>query len=285
MLNITFYKFVELKGLKELKEEILNQCKRIDMRGKIIIASEGVTGYGTGSKASIDKFEKFLQSIEEFKDIWIKRNPTKRFNSKRMLVKIKKEIITFKHPFTIGNRGEYISPKDLDKLYENREDFVLIDVRNDYEHELGSFKDAMRLNMRRFSQFPEAILKYRKSLQRKKIVTYCTGGIRCEKATAWMRENGFEEVYQLKGGIVNYGIEVGSSNWEGLCFVFDDRGAVKISPKNQKEWSKKCCVCFIPTSLSHTCHYCRRQFYQCRRCSPLFENCCSKFCRNKLRLP
>lgn len=284
MDNVTFYKFVDINDVDQLKKEILENAKSLNIKGKILLAKEGINGYISGSKENIKLFEEYMQSIEEFKDVWFKHNPTQRFNSKRMLVKVRKEIITFKQDYNMKNTGKYISPEELDKLYENKEDFVIVDTRNDYEYDIGHFKGAVKLNTKEFTDFPEEIEKIRENAKSKKIITYCTGGVRCEKATAYMKENGFEDVYQLEGGIINYGIERGENNWEGRCFVFDDRGAIRIDPKEQeKDEYVQCSICFVPEENTHSCLNCGKEFVICDKCNPLLEGCCSKFCRNEIR--
>ncbi len=287
LTNITFYKFVKIKDLKALKEKldayVLDENKIL--RGKILVAGEGITGYMSGLKTDIKEFEDFIHSIEGFEDIWFKHNPTNRLNSKRMNVKIRKETITMKKDYDYSNTGTHLSPEKLDEWYENDEDFVIIDTRNDYEYEVGHFKNAVPLPIKEFTEFPKAMDDIKDKVKGKKIVTYCTGGIRCEKATAWMKENGYEDVYQVEGGIVNYGLKRGQGNWEGKCFVFDNRGAISMSEEDQiKELNdEQCSVCYVPSTDRHICPQCSVEFTMCPKCMPLMDNCCSKFCRNKMR--
>ncbi|MFP4402234.1 MAG: rhodanese-related sulfurtransferase [Candidatus Nanoarchaeia archaeon] len=285
--NISFYKFIELDNLKQLRDELQTYCDSKQIRGKILLASEGISAYMSGVVKDIEEFKQFLTTYSKFEDIWFKHNPTNKFNSKRMNVKIRKETITMKQHYDYSNTGKYLEPEELDNWYENNEDFVIIDTRNEYEYELGHFKNALQLPLKEFTQFPKEIKKIKDKIKNKKIVTYCTGGIRCEKATAWMRDNGFEDVYQINGGIINYGIERGQSNWEGLCFVFDDRGAIPIDIQEQEEFLQKnitkCNICYIPCEQTHTCPQCRKEFTMCSSCMPLMNDCCSKFCRNKMK--
>ncbi len=284
MDNITFYKFVEIKDLKKTRELILNKAKSLNLKGKILLAPEGINGYMSGEDNEIKEFETFMQSQVEFKDIWFKHNYTEKFNSKRMLVKIRKEIITMKKDYDYSKTGKYLSPKELDELYQNNDDFVIFDTRNEYEYEMGHFKNAIKLDTKEFTEFPKEIEKYKDIVKDKKAIFYCTGGVRCEKATAWVKENGFDDVYQLDGGVVNYGIERGQGNWEGRLFVFDDRGAIKIDPKEQENDKYiQCSICFVPNEDKHICLYCNNEYIMCSRCVPLIENTCSKFCRNKMR--
>lgn len=291
LTNITFYKFVEIKDLKNLKETldkfVLNE-NRI-LKGKILIATEGITGYMSGLKTDIKDFEEFIHNLKEFQDVWFKHNPTNRLNSKRMNVKIRKETITMKKNYDYSNTGIHLEPEELDKWYsENKDDFVIVDTRNDYEYEVGHFKDAIPLPIKEFTQFPKAMDKIKDQIKGKKTVIYCTGGIRCEKASAWMNENGYEDVYQINGGIINYGLKRGQGNWEGKCFVFDDRGAISLDVEDQKKEldEPSCSVCYVPVDIkedTHICPQCGVEFLMCPKCLPLMDNCCSKFCRNKMR--
>jgi UPF0176 protein len=280
MDNITFYKFVEINNLEELKESILDFCIKNEIKGKILIAKEGISGYCSGNEKATKDFKDYMHQIEQFKDLWFKHNKTEKENSKKMLVKIRNEIITFKQDYDIKNTGKYLKPEELDKLYQSNEEFLIIDTRNDYEYEQGHFKNAIKINSKEFTQFPEEVLKLKEQSKGKKVITYCTGGVRCEKATAWMNENGFDDVYQLDGGVINYGIERGQGNWEGKCFVFDDRGAIEIDPKKQDIKYSQCSICFVPCESKKTCRICNKEYLMCADCDPLMENTCSKFCRN-----
>lgn len=283
MKHISFYKFVNLENLENLKVELLSYCKKNTLKGKILLADEGINGYLTGERDKIEGFEDYLHSYKEFEDLFFKENPSNSHKYKRMLVKIKKEIITFKKKVDMSKIGDHLNPKDLEKMYDNGDDFVIIDTRNDYEYDVGHFKNAIKLETKEFSQFPKELERIRPKIQGKKIVTYCTGGVRCEKATAYMKEKGFDDVYQLDGGIVNYGLQVGEKYWEGKCFVFDERGAINIDPNKQDLKVSQCKICFIPNEEKHTCFECGNEFLMCNKCLPLLENCCSKFCRNKRR--
>ena len=293
LTNITFYIFTQIEDVNALKgvlDAFVLDENRV-LRGKILVASEGVTGYMSGLKEDIKAFEDFIHLLEiegerKFKDVWFKHNPTNRLNSKRMNVKIRKETITMKQSYDYSNTGIHLEPEELDSWYENNAgEFVIIDTRNEYEYEVGHFKDAIALPIKEFTEFPKAMNDIKDKVKGKKIVTYCTGGIRCEKATAWMRENGYEDVYQLNGGIINYGIKRGQGNWRGKCFVFDDRGAISLNVEDQKKEldDSSCAICYVPCEDTHKCPYCKNDFIMCSKCMPLLEGCCSKFCRNKMR--
>ena len=283
MIHISFYKFVPLENLQELREELLNYCKTHNIRGKILIAEEGINGMIAGEENEIENFKDFLTQKEEFSDIFFKQHYSTKKGYKKMFVKIKNEIITFKNPVSLENRGPHLPPEELEKWYESGKDFAIIDMRNDFEYDIGHFKDAIKMNTKKFSELPEEIERIKDEIRDKPIVTYCTGGVRCEKGTAFLREQGFENVYQLDGGIINYGDRIGDQYWEGKCFVFDERGAIEIDPQKQDDNYSQCRICFVPSQKTNTCMECGEEFIMCDDCLELIENCCSKFCRNKQR--
>ena len=179
------------------------------------------------------------------------------------------------------HKGKYIEPKELKQRLDKGEKIVLIDARNKYETEIGKFKNAIDPEIEVFSEFPKAMSKL-KALKNKTIVTYCTGGIRCEKASAYLVKQGFKDVYQLHGGIIKYGQDCGNSHWDGKCFVFDRRGAIDIDPSRQTKPESQCAICFIPFDEKYNCLHpkCGKEFSACGVCIKLLNNCCSKKCRN-----
>ena len=263
MKNILFYKFIELKNLEELRESLLEKAKMLDLKGKILIAEEGVNGCVSGEDEAIQKFQVFLTQRKVFGPIEFKTGATNKHNFKKMFVRIRKEIITFKQDIDLNNGAPYIEPKELKEALDSGEEIILLDARNIYESKIGKFKNAVAPNILLFTQLPRALEKM-PELKEKRIVTYCTGGIRCEKSSAWMIENGFTNVQQLHGGIIRYGDECGNAHWEGKCFVFDRRGAIDIDPKNQNEPITQCELCAIPTSDYHNCaKHEMRQVFSC----------------------
>ena len=194
--------------------------------------------------------------------------------------------------------------QDLKRLLDNEKDIVLLDARNNYEYEIGRFKGAIHLDLDTFREFPmkikqlqkttiqsskngiknSKILKNNENIKNKKIITYCTGGVRCEKASALLKEAGFENVYQLHDGIINYGKECGDSHWEGKCFVFDTRGAVDIDPNKKSEPITQCVLCHLPSGNLHQCSYvkCDKFFTACDKCLEILNGCCGKNCRNHM---
>jgi len=226
-----FYSFIDLSDLLQLKSEFTEFLKKQDMRGTMLIASEGINGTLAGKESSINEFKNFLKSKNLYEAKNFKTSHCEYDPFPRLKIKLKDEIVT------IGNKlvdpkkivGEYIPPEDWNQLIADEEVMVL-DTRNTYEHSIGSFKNAIQPETTNFREFPAWLDQVEASGldKNKKVAMFCTGGIRCEKASSLMRSKGFENIYQLQGGILNYleKINEEESLWKGECFVFDDRVAI-----------------------------------------------------------
>lgn len=223
------YKFVALENFEDLRQPLLDTMVANQVRGTLLLALEGINGTIAGPRAGIDAVLAWLKSDERLSDVSYKESYTDEAPFKRSKVKLKKEIVTMgvegidpRHVV-----GTYVKPKDWNALISDPEVFV-VDTRNDYEVQIGTFKNAVDPNTKTFREFPAWTKENMDPSKHKKVAMFCTGGIRCEKSTAYMKEQGFEEVYHLEGGILKYLEEVPSSDtmWEGECFVFDDRVTV-----------------------------------------------------------
>ena len=229
-LIATFYKFVNLSDLKVKKKQILTLCQEQQIKGTIILAEEGINGTIAGSKDAIAKILHALKSIPQLVDLSHKESTSEKPPFVRLKVKIKPEIVTLGFPAINPNHqvGQYVEPQDWNQIISNPE-VVVVDTRNDYEVGLGSFKRAKNPNTESFREFPEYVAHNLDPKIHPKVAMFCTGGIRCEKASSYMLSQGFKEVYHLKGGILKYleTISAEESMWTGECFVFDERVAVK----------------------------------------------------------
>jgi UPF0176 protein len=225
----SFYSFTNIDDISTLQPKILLVAKKKCIKGTILLAQEGFNGSLSGSKDRVDAVIEELIKLTGALDVNIKTNFASEHPFQRMKVKLKKEIVTLGLGYIdVKNlKGEYIEPQDWDKFVES-EDVITIDTRNDYEVEIGTFKGAVDPQTLTFRDFPKWAEENKDKLQGKKIAMYCTGGIRCEKSTAFMRTLGFNDVYHLKGGILQYLEDTQNKNgkWQGECFVFDDRRAV-----------------------------------------------------------
>jgi len=282
MKYISFYKYVNINEVEVFCKEHLAFCNFLGLKGKVLVAPEGINGCLTGEDEAIRTYEDSLCKDPRFIDVEFKEAFVKKHAFLRMLVKPRKEIITsFVTVFPAGS-STYIEPEALKTALDKGEEIILLDARNDFEYELGKFKGAHHLDLLQFSDFPK-VLKKIEHLKNKKIVTYCTGGVRCEKFSSYLREQGFSQTYQLHGGIIKYGEVCGDTHFEGKCFVFDRRGAIEINPAKQTQEEHQCGVCFLPQTKEYFCNHCHERFFSCEKCLTLLEYCCSKMCRNILR--
>lgn len=223
--NIAGYKFIQLSDLVELQRVFLDQCQALALRGTVLLSSEGINLSLAGSADAISLFKAFLHQDARFADMTFRESRSDDVPFKRMKVKLKNEIITMRSPEVkpVEQRALSISPTEFKHWLDEGRDMVVLDTRNEYEMEYGAFEGAMNLHLDEFGQFPERAKALPKD---KPIVMYCTGGVRCEKAAIAMQQVGFDQVYQLDGGILNYFAEVGGAHYQGSCFVFDERVAL-----------------------------------------------------------
>ena len=281
---ILFYKFVELEELETLKNKHLNFMNDLGVRGRILLGKEGINGSISGNKKQIQKYKTWLKCDKKFSNMSFKEETCIEHPFRKNTVTVRDEIVTIGKKVDMNNKGKYITAKELKKIYENGlKDTVILDARNNYEHKIGHFKDSIDLDIENFRDFPKALEKI-ENLKDKKIITFCTGGIRCEKATAYMQENGFNNVYQLKDGILNYGKKFPDTYWKGKCFVFDKRLITELNKKEKKALTK-CETCEENSDLYRNCRnlQCDKLYTQCVPCQDTFNGCCSSECFEKFR--
>lgn len=226
--NITGYKFTPITDTKLLQEKIINLSEENNLKGTVLISDKGINFSVAGLIENTCKFVKVIKKDKQFSDIDIKTTFNEYQPFRKMLVRIKKEIISMGvdeiNPYEFT--GEKIKPFELNKKLDAGEDVILLDTRNEYEVRLGTFENAIDLNLDSFRDFPTKINGLREQIGDKEIVMFCTGGVRCEKASALMLKSGFKNVKQIDGGVINYFKETGGAHWKGDCFVFDDRVAL-----------------------------------------------------------
>ncbi len=241
------YKFVTLDNYRQIKAPLLKFMLDQHIRGTLLLAQEGINGTVAGSREAINALLSYLANDAGFADLSYKESFVNEMPFLRTRVKLKKEIVTMGVEGIDPKRvvGTYVKPEDWNALISDP-DVLLIDTRNDYEVQVGTFKDALNPNTESFRDFPQYVKNNLDPVKNKKIAMYCTGGIRCEKSTAYLKEQGFEEVYHLEGGILKYLEEVPkqASLWEGECFVFDER--VTVDHSLQKGNYDQCNACRMP---------------------------------------
>lgn len=225
----TFYHFVQLPDYRRLKSPLLQLCEAQHLRGTILLAGEGINATVAGTREGIDALCSLLKDDMRFVGMEYKESVADEMPFHRMKVRLKKEIVTMGRPETRAERrsGIHVGPDEWNALLDDP-GVTVIDTRNQYECDIGKFKNAVSPHTNTFGEFPDYVAKNLDPARDKKIAMYCTGGIRCEKASAYLLEQGFSEVYQLNGGILRYLAEVAPEQnaWQGECFVFDGRVAV-----------------------------------------------------------
>ncbi len=261
------YKFADFPDYKEFQPKLLSFCKEHNVMGTLLVAEEGMNGTIAGPREGIDAVLKFIRSHPSFTDIEHKESFASKPPFLRMKVKLKAEIVTMGVSGVTPRKsvGTYVAAKEWNDLLK-QDDVVIIDTRNDYEYEIGTFKGAINPNTEVFRDFPKYMEENWNPKKNKRIVTFCTGGIRCERATALLNDMGYDEVYHLKGGILKYLEEIPQeeSMWDGECFVFDNRVSVTHGVKEGSY--DQCFGCRYPVSEEQKKHPHYKAGVHCHRC-------------------
>lgn len=254
ILNIAGYQFITLNTLPDLQNALLSQCQALELKGTILLSNEGININLAGYKPNVRAFQYALRSDSRFKDISFHESYSASIPFKRLKVKIKNEIITFRKEDAISSdRAPAISPQEFKQWLDEKRDITILDTRNDYEIRFGTFAGAKTLDIQHFDQLPEHLAPIDKD---KPIVMFCTGGIRCEKAATHMLNQGYTSVYQLDGGILGYFAKVGGEHYEGECFIFDERLALNSELKATTLRQCLSCQGPIPQETKDHCKTC-----------------------------
>ena len=277
---LLYYHYVPIADPEAFREEHHLLCLKLNLLGRIIVAAEGLNGTISGLRADCEAYMAAVKADERFKDIDFKVDYADTHAFTKLHVRYKPEIVhsSLRHVKPYEKTGTHLSPAEF-KALKNQEDVVLLDVRSDYEHMVGRFKNAITLDIENFRDFPEKVEELQ-DLKNKKVITYCTGGVKCEKASAFLLEQGFENVYQLHGGIIKYGLEEGGEDFEGKCYVFDNRLTVEVNKVNPKVISR-CYVCQEPSDRMVNCanSECNIHVPLCESCGENMEGACSETCK------
>jgi UPF0176 protein len=282
---LSFYKYVLIENPEEIAKEHLSWCLDNTVRGKIYLAKEGINGSVFGDDEIINKYKEHLTGYKIFEDVWFKETSTEQIAYSKMHVRVKDEIVNSNLNNTnLENSAPKLSPEQLIDFYESKKEFVIVDARNWYESKIGKFKNAITPQVKHFREWPK-VVESLNQYKDKTIVTYCTGGIRCEKASAYMREQGFKDVYQMDGGILNFIQKYPDTYWEGGMFVFDERKVVEPNKKEELKYTANCYFCNKPTAYHINCHnvICDKLIVCCHDCKVEKEYCCSNECRTSER--
>ena len=248
IVNIAAYKFVTFDDTVAQRPRFQALCTELALKGTILLSPEGINLFLAGTRSSVDQFLTFLRADARFADIPVKESLSEKQPFNRMLVRLKREIITMKNPLIKPELGRApaVDAQTLKRWLDQGQDdqgkpVVMMDTRNAFEVDVGTFENTIDYRIEKFSEFPAIVEHEKEALNDKTIVTFCTGGIRCEKAAIHMKNIGYDSVYQLEGGILKYFEEVGGAHYQGDCFVFDHRTA--LNPQLQETETRQCFAC------------------------------------------
>ncbi len=277
---LLFYKFVRLENPAAIADAQRELAKGLGLRGRILIASEGLNGTLSGTVEATERYMEATRNLPEFADLVFKIDPAEDHVFPRLAVKVRDEIVTLGEPLEHPEQtGPFLEPAEWREMLKHP-DALILDIRNDYEYEIGHFEGAIRPDVQSFKEFPEWLDKTLEGRQDRPVLTYCTGGIRCEKLTAYLAGKGVPNVFQLHGGIIAYGKdpETRGAGWQGECFVFDDRVTVPINPEAKPV--ANCLHCAAPTSRYQNCAAvdCNRMYVCCAACEEVHAHSCSPEC-------
>lgn len=281
---LLYYKFIRVENPQAEVNTHLKLCKELGLFGRILIANEGINGTVSGTHAACDAYIERMNQHPLFADIVYKRDAHHSHAFKRISVKLKDELVTLRQgdvsPLSLETGG-YLSPKEFRAMMD-RDDVIIVDGRADYEYDVGHFRGAIRPDIDSFRDFPAWIEEHLADAKGKTMITYCTGGIRCEKLTSYLKKEGFTDVYQLDGGIVTYGADpdVKGDLWDGVCYVFDERIVVDINHTDSRTVIGKCYHCSAPTETYINCAapLCHKQHLVCEPCNEKMAGWCSEDC-------
>lgn len=281
-LVLAFYQFSSIANPREEVKNHKSFFENREITSRIYISEEGINGQMSGSQKSAEEYMEWMHSRPEFKDIHFKIHYWHEQAFPRQTVKYRQNLVGCDGKINLSLQGDHVSPAKWRDMLESEEEYLLIDVRNDYEWEIGHFDGAELPKCNTFREFEKYAenLKQEKDPKKTPVMMYCTGGIRCELYSSILMEKGFDQVYQLQGGIINYGLKEGSDHWLGKLFVFDDRMAVPISDQ-ETQVIGKCHRCNEPSDSYYNCANmeCNHLFLCCPTCLKELAGCCKEECQ------
>ncbi|MDO8452518.1 MAG: rhodanese-related sulfurtransferase [bacterium] len=266
---ILFYKYIEIEEPEALMESQKFLCKKLDLKGRMIIAKEGVNGTFEGTPESVREYCKALKSDPRFADVHIKKSEGNGKTFPKLSIKVRDEIVGSHFERDVNPTkvtGKYITAEELHELIHSDREFYIVDMRNDFEQEVGYFENSILPGMRNFRDLPKVLPKLA-HLKGKTVITICTGGVRCEKASGFLVKNGFEDVYQLFGGIHSYMEKYPNEDFKGSLYVFDQRIVMGFN-REEREVVGKCASCKTPSENYINCSndICHKHFIMCEKC-------------------
>lgn len=288
MRVLLYYKYVNIEDPETLTQHHLTYCKNLGIKGRILISSEGINGTCSGTWEQTEQYMNDLKANPYFSDIEFKIDEVEEHAFKKIFVRHKQELVTwrFDGEFDVPKQhGAYLEPAEWKEMM-NRDDVVILDVRNNYEYDLGHFKNAIKIDVEASRDMPDWLEENKDLYEGKTLLTYCTGGVRCEKFTAYMRDKGHDNIFHLKGGVAMYGKDEATQgeNWDGELYVFDERINVPVNSVNPSVVST-CMHCGTKTVRYVNCAnpVCNAQHFCCEECEPKQMRSCSKECQEHPR--
>ena len=275
---LLYYYYTPIADPEQFREEQHRLCIELNLLGRIIVAPEGLNGTVSGLPADCDAYMAAVRSDPRFADIEFKVEAHDDHAFQKLHVRVKPEIVHSDLPVNpLERTGIHLEPAEF-KAMKDDPDVVLVDMRSNYEHSVGKFSGAITFDMENLRELPDHVDEIA-HLRDKKIITYCTGGIKCEKASAYLLSQGFENVYQLHGGIIKYGIEAGGEDFDGQCYVFDNRVAVDVNRVNPTVISL-CQHCQEPSNRLVNCAnpHCNAHLPLCESCGEQLQGACTEVC-------
>ncbi len=273
IINISGYKFIPLAKIATLRVDLLKKADDLQIKGTILLSHEGININLAAQRKSIDAYKAFLKQIPVFADIEFKESVSDFTPFAKMVIKLKKEIIS------MGVEGiqppsqpeNAIAPETLKSWYESGQEFNILDTRNIYEYKIGTFENAQTLPLENFRQLPELLMHFSEEDKEKPTVMFCTGGVRCEKAMPYLKEQGFRNIYQLHGGIIKYLEACGGEHYQGECFVFDDR--VALTKDLKASGAQLCQGCQAPVTVEEQAQCDFEAKKRCLNCLKPYKSC------------
>jgi UPF0176 protein len=284
---LAYYSFTPVENPEEEVIQHKFFFKDRDITCRIYLSTEGINGQMSAKAADGQAYIEWLKSRPGFQNITFKIDPFHEHVFPRATVKVRSQLVAFDVPVDMSQTGEHLSPQEWKEMLENRDaTTLLVDVRNRYEWELGHFEGAELPKLEQFREFPDYVdnLKTTHDPKTTRVMMYCTGGIRCEVYSAFLKQNGFEKVYQLDGGVINYGHQEGKKHWRGKLFVFDDRLSTGLT--SEEDVISSCRHCQAPADLYYNCANmdCNELFFSCPACAEKSQGCCQETCLSAPRL-
>ena len=284
---ILFYKYVNIEDPEKLKMEQVDLCTQLGLKGRVILAKEGINSTLEGTNENIEEYLKVYLADPRFSDTHIKKSEGRGDSFPKLSVKVRKEIVSLHLEEDINPNeitGVHLKPEELKQWYESGKEFVVVDFRNDYEFKVGRFKNSIMPKLQNFRDIPKALGEI-EDLKDKTVLTVCTGGVRCEKASGLLKREGFKDVYQLDGGMVTYMEKFPAQEFEGSLYVFDKRITMTFDPQDKHKVVGRCDKCGVGSERFVNCKYpqCNKHIICCENCSEEDgRSFCSVECREKV---